>query len=211
MEFEQLHCLYSLVASEWVDIGTEPTSICSRSIHPRRIDLLLANQAFFALTEGYSLDWDTGIPSHAVQFWPFLEPARLCSLRGKVLRPFRPLPFPSALRRRGIQFPPNCSPGPGRSPSPIRCRMRGAYGFCALKSTTTRNLVSIPHWLPGADLSSSKGNPPSPPLPGMRCRQLWTKLGGGGGASGSLGAVGLAGFSRTALTSPSRLWSARRP
>jgi hypothetical protein len=68
MEFEQLHCLYSLVASEWTDIGTEPTSICSRSITPRRIDLLLANRALIATIEGYTLDWDTGIPSHAVQF-----------------------------------------------------------------------------------------------------------------------------------------------
>ena len=68
MEFEQLHCLYSLVASEWSDIGTEPTSICSRSTCPRRIDLLLANRAFSAIVEGYSLAWDTGLPSHAVQF-----------------------------------------------------------------------------------------------------------------------------------------------
>ena len=77
MEFEQLHCLYSLVASEWVDIGTEPTSICSRSTHPRRIDLLLANRAFLALTEGYSLDWDTGIPSRVpvlVPFWVRTSP-----------------------------------------------------------------------------------------------------------------------------------------
>jgi hypothetical protein len=29
---------------------------------------MLANRAFLALIEGYSLDWDTGIPSHAVQF-----------------------------------------------------------------------------------------------------------------------------------------------
>ena len=34
MEFEHLHCLYSFVASEWADIGTEPTSTCSRSIPP---------------------------------------------------------------------------------------------------------------------------------------------------------------------------------
>ena len=68
MEFEQLHCLYSLVASEWADFGTEPTSICSRSISPRRIDLLFANRAFTAILEGYTLAWETGIPSHAVQF-----------------------------------------------------------------------------------------------------------------------------------------------
>jgi hypothetical protein len=67
MEFDQLHCLFSLVASEWIDVGSEPTSICSRSVHPRRIDLLLANRAFASLILGYSLAWETGIPTHAVQ------------------------------------------------------------------------------------------------------------------------------------------------
>jgi hypothetical protein len=35
------------------------------SITPRRIDLLLANRALIVTIEGYTLDWDTGIPSHA--------------------------------------------------------------------------------------------------------------------------------------------------
>jgi hypothetical protein len=60
--------MYFLVSSEWADVGTEPTITNSRSPTPRRIDLMLANRAFLSISDGYSLAWETGLPSHAVQF-----------------------------------------------------------------------------------------------------------------------------------------------
>ena len=52
LEFPQLHCIGNLVASGWKDIGSEPTCAVASTTVPRRIDMLLANDAFHALVTG---------------------------------------------------------------------------------------------------------------------------------------------------------------
>jgi hypothetical protein len=73
LEWSQLHCLSSLVASGWSDIGSEPTCAVAATTVPRRIDLLLANAAFHALVTGYTLAWDTGLPTHAAQLVSLID------------------------------------------------------------------------------------------------------------------------------------------
>ena len=73
LEFPQLHCIGSLVASGWRDIGSEPTCAVASTTIPRRIDMLLANDAFHALVTGYSLEWASGLPTHAAQIVSLID------------------------------------------------------------------------------------------------------------------------------------------
>jgi hypothetical protein len=60
LEFSQLHCLGNLVASGWMDIGSEPTCAVAATTVPRRIDMLLANAAFHDWSRGTRL---SGLPA----------------------------------------------------------------------------------------------------------------------------------------------------
>ena len=63
-----LDVLPSLIISNWSDCPEAPTCAAASARRARRIDLLIANLPFQRRLRHASVDWETGLYTHAAQF-----------------------------------------------------------------------------------------------------------------------------------------------
>ena len=128
LEFSQLHCLGNLVASDWKDIGSEPTCAVGSTTVPPCIDMLLANAAFRSLITGYPLEWASGslltLPSSSLSS----TGRRLLTMLDS-RRPLCQSNWRTSLKSRlGPRSPPSWSYNSSITWPRMMCRLRGVSG-----------------------------------------------------------------------------------